>query len=107
MKRIPSQCQQRSSYHNCLKTGLWMILYSMCFYMYCMYIVHVISDHRLRIAQIKSHTFFKTDQWNWDNIHTCVSPVPPELSSETDTQYFDEIEDSTPQSQSFAAPAVS
>ena len=66
--------------------------------MYC-------SDHRPRIDEIRNHTFFKTDQWSWNNIHTCIPPVQPELVSETDTQYFDEIEDSNPQ-QSFAAPVV-
>ena len=63
------------------------------------------SDHRLRIDEIRNHTFFKTDQWTWDNIHKCIAPVQPELVSETDTQYFDEIEDSNAH-QSFAAPVV-
>lgn len=65
------------------------------------------SDLRLGmngIAEIKKHAFFRTDQWTWDNISSCVPPVQPELTSEIDTQNFDPIEDPAPEQQSFPPP---
>ena len=57
--------------------------------------------------QVKAHPFFVTDQWNWDNIRSTVAYVIPELKSEIDTTYFDDIEDSSTQTQSFSQPMVS
>ena len=74
-------------------------------------IIHsLFSDLRLGmngISEIKKHAFFRTDQWTWDNIASCVPPVQPELTSEIDTQNFDPIEDPAPEQQSFPPPMVS
>ena len=44
-------------------------------------------------TEVKAHLFFKQDDWTWTNIRQCVAPVTPELKSDEDTQYFDEIEE--------------
>ncbi|KAL5456925.1 hypothetical protein EMCRGX_G034152 [Ephydatia muelleri] len=44
-------------------------------------------------AEVKAHPFFKQDDWAWTNIRQCMAPVTPELKSDEDTQYFDEIEE--------------
>lgn len=57
--------------------------------------------------EVKRHAFFQQDQWTWENIRSTVAYVIPELKSEIDTTYFDEIDDSGSQPQSFAQPMVS
>ena len=57
--------------------------------------------------EVKRHRFFKQDQWTWDSINTTVAPVIPELKSDTDTQYFDVIDDEKDKPDSFATPRVS
>ncbi|VDP29373.1 unnamed protein product [Soboliphyme baturini] len=59
------------------------------------------QNHRLGrsgVSEIKSHSFFANDDWNWDTIHSVRPPVVPELSGDDDTSNFEEIEkDNTPQ----------
>ena len=57
--------------------------------------------------EVKSHRFFKQDQWTWENIRQQVPPVVPELTGDTDTQYFDVIDDEKEKPESFATPRVS
>lgn len=45
------------------------------------------------IEEIKAHSFFKNENWNFDNIHLSVPPVIPDLKSDDDTSNFDDIED--------------
>lgn len=45
------------------------------------------------IDEIKAHPFFKNESWTFDNIHTSVPPVIPDLKSDDDTSNFDDIED--------------
>ncbi len=56
---------------------------------------------------MKSHRFFKQDQWTWENIRQQVPPVVPELRGDSDTQYFDVIEDEKEKPESFVPPRVS
>lgn len=45
------------------------------------------------IDEIKTHPFFKNENWTFDNIHQSVPPVIPDLKSDDDTSNFDEIDD--------------
>uniref|UniRef100_A0A6G1SNS5 Rho-associated protein kinase let-502 n=1 Tax=Aceria tosichella TaxID=561515 RepID=A0A6G1SNS5_9ACAR len=45
------------------------------------------------VDEIKEHPFFKNESWTFDNIHTSVPPVIPDLKSDDDTSNFDDIED--------------
>ncbi|XP_078449878.1 rho-associated protein kinase 2-like isoform X2 [Lampetra planeri] len=55
-------------------------------------------------AEIKCHDFFKNDQWTWENIRETSAPVVPELSSDTDTSNFDEIENDKSADETFPQP---
>ncbi|XP_034235222.1 rho-associated protein kinase 2 isoform X1 [Thrips palmi] len=56
------------------------------------------------VEEIKSHPFFKNDQWTFDNLRECVPPVVPELSGDDDTSNFDEVDkDETPE-ENFSTP---
>ncbi|KAI9025464.1 kinase-like domain-containing protein [Hyaloraphidium curvatum] len=48
-------------------------------------------QHRLNVAQIKAHPFFRPVRW--DQLRATRAPFVPELKSITDTSYFDEIPD--------------
>ena len=68
------------------------------------------SEHRLGVngsEDIRKEPFFRQDQWTWEKIRTCVPPVVPELKSETDTTYFDDIDDLPQPQQKSASPMVS
>ncbi|XP_072263628.1 rho-associated protein kinase 2 isoform X2 [Pyxicephalus adspersus] len=56
------------------------------------------------IEEIKQHSFFKNDQWTWDNIRETAAPVVPELSSDIDTSNFDDIEDDKGEVETFPVP---
>uniref|UniRef100_UPI00358FC81C rho-associated protein kinase 2-like isoform X1 n=1 Tax=Myxine glutinosa TaxID=7769 RepID=UPI00358FC81C len=56
------------------------------------------------VGEIKKHSFFKNDQWNWDSIRETVAPVVPELSGDTDTSNFDEIEEDKTEEETFPVP---
>ena len=56
------------------------------------------------VEEIKSHRFFKNDQWNWQSIREAVPPVIPELSSDTDTSNFEDIEKDDGPEGSFEIP---
>ena len=48
------------------------------------------------VHEIKSHPFFKNDQWTFDSIRDCVPPVVPDLTSDDDTRNFDDVENEAP-----------
>ncbi|CAM5131357.1 unnamed protein product [Natator depressus] len=56
------------------------------------------------VEEIKQHPFFKSDQWNWDNIRETAAPVVPELSSDIDSSNFDDIEDDKGDVETFPIP---
>lgn len=56
------------------------------------------------VEEIKSHRFFKNDQWNWQSIREAVPPVVPELSSDVDTSNFEDIEKDDGPEGSFEIP---
>nr|XP_039271610.1 rho-associated protein kinase 2-like isoform X1 [Styela clava] len=65
------------------------------------------SDRRLGrkgVEDIKKHPFFKNDQWTFDNIRQAVAPVVPELSGDTDTRNFDDIDDDKGDEEIFPTP---
>ncbi|XP_071999693.1 rho-associated protein kinase 2 isoform X3 [Engystomops pustulosus] len=56
------------------------------------------------IEEIKQHSFFRNDQWTWDNIRETAAPVVPELSSDIDSSNFDDIEDDKGNVETFPIP---
>ena len=54
---------------------------------------------------MKKHSFFSTSSWTWATIRHNDAPVVPELKSDTDTQYFDTIDEGD-QPETFATPRV-
>ncbi|XP_066534327.1 rho-associated protein kinase 2 isoform X1 [Hoplias malabaricus] len=68
-----------------------------------------LTDREVRLGrngveEIKSHRFFKNDQWTFDTIRDSVAPVVPELSSDIDTSNFDEIEEDKGDVETFPTP---
>ncbi|XP_061478757.1 rho-associated protein kinase 2 [Rhineura floridana] len=68
-----------------------------------------LTDREVRLGrhgveEIKSHLFFKNDQWDWDNIRDTAAPVVPELSSDIDSSNFDDIEDDKGDVETFPVP---
>ncbi|XP_057678976.1 rho-associated protein kinase 2-like isoform X5 [Corythoichthys intestinalis] len=59
---------------------------------------------RTGVEEIKTHPFFKSDQWTFDNIRETVAPVVPELNSDIDTSNFDDIEDDKGAVETFPPP---
>ena len=55
---------------------------------------------------MKQHAFFRTDKWDWYNIRLCHAPFIPEISSDEDTEYFDEIDPDKGQTESFPPATV-
>ncbi|XP_033232009.1 rho-associated protein kinase 2 [Belonocnema kinseyi] len=56
------------------------------------------------VDEIKSHAFFKNDQWTFENLRECVPPVVPELSGDDDTSNFDDLEKEDGPEESFPVP---
>lgn len=56
------------------------------------------------VNEIKSHSFFKNDQWTFDNLRECVPPVVPELSGDDDTSNFDDVDKEDGPEESFPVP---
>lgn len=56
------------------------------------------------VDEIKSHPFFKNDQWTFDNLRECVPPVVPELSGDDDTSNFDDVDKEDGPEESFPVP---
>eukprot|EP00117_Sycon_ciliatum_P036277 scpid14936/ scgid1448/ Rho-associated protein kinase 2; Rho-associated, coiled-coil-containing protein kinase 2; Rho-associated, coiled-coil-containing protein kinase II; p164 ROCK-2 len=54
--------------------------------------------------KIRAHPFFKSHKFTWENIRQAVAPVIPELSDETDTRHFDDIDEEDKGQESFAVP---
>lgn len=48
------------------------------------------------VAEVKSHPFFKNDQWDYNTIRECVPPIVCELSGDDDTRNFDDVEHEAP-----------
>ncbi|XP_074847377.1 rho-associated protein kinase 2 [Carettochelys insculpta] len=68
-----------------------------------------LTDREVRLGrngveEIKQHPFFRSDQWNWDNIRETAAPVVPELSSDIDSSNFDDIEDDKGDVETFPIP---
>ncbi|KAJ8356866.1 hypothetical protein SKAU_G00196600 [Synaphobranchus kaupii] len=68
-----------------------------------------LADREVRLGRntvedIKRHPFFRNEQWTFDTIRETVAPVVPELSSDTDTRHFDEIEDGAGDEETFPQP---
>ncbi|KAM6992490.1 rho-associated protein kinase 2-like isoform 2-T2 [Tautogolabrus adspersus] len=68
-----------------------------------------LTDRKVRLGrtgvdEIKSHPFFKNNQWTFDNIRETVAPVVPELNSDIDTSNFDDIEDDKRDVETFTPP---
>ncbi|XP_062981235.1 rho-associated protein kinase 2 isoform X1 [Elgaria multicarinata webbii] len=68
-----------------------------------------LTDREVRLGrngveEIKSHPFFKNDQWDWGNIRDTAAPVVPELSSDIDSSNFDDIEDDKGDVETFPVP---
>ncbi|XP_013922666.1 PREDICTED: rho-associated protein kinase 2 [Thamnophis sirtalis] len=59
---------------------------------------------RSGVEEIKSHLFFKNDQWDWNSIRDTAAPVVPELSSDIDSSNFDDIEDDKGDVETFPVP---
>ena len=55
---------------------------------------------------VKQHAFFRTDKWDWYGIRLCHAPFIPEISSDEDTEYFDEIDPDKGQTESFPPATV-
>ncbi|XP_015109707.1 rho-associated protein kinase 1 isoform X1 [Diachasma alloeum] len=56
------------------------------------------------VEEIKTHPFFKNDQWTFDNLRECVPPVVPELSGDDDTSNFDDVDKEDTPEESFPVP---
>ncbi|KAF6028235.1 hypothetical protein EB796_013461 [Bugula neritina] len=58
------------------------------------------------VGEIKSHAFFnKLDKnWTWETIRSCVPPVVPDISCDTDTSNFDDIDDDRSMEETFPVP---
>ncbi|XP_078072207.1 rho-associated protein kinase 1 [Mustelus asterias] len=56
------------------------------------------------VAEIKRHSFFRNDQWTWENIRETSAPVVPELSSDIDTSNFDDLEEDKGEEETFPTP---
>uniref|UniRef100_A0A672KYD1 Rho-associated protein kinase 1 n=1 Tax=Sinocyclocheilus grahami TaxID=75366 RepID=A0A672KYD1_SINGR len=68
-----------------------------------------LTDREVRLGrngvdEIKRHSFFKNDQWAWENIREMAAPVVPELSSDVDTSNFDDIEEDRGEEETFPIP---
>ncbi|XP_074541299.1 rho-associated protein kinase 2-like [Halichoeres trimaculatus] len=68
-----------------------------------------LTDRKVRLGrtdvdEIKSHPFFKNNQWTFDNIRETVAPVVPELSGDIDTSNFDDIEEDKKNAETFPPP---
>uniref|UniRef100_A0A8C4PX64 non-specific serine/threonine protein kinase n=1 Tax=Eptatretus burgeri TaxID=7764 RepID=A0A8C4PX64_EPTBU len=70
----------------------------------CAFLTESVRLGRNGVKEVKSHDFFKNDQWTWENIRESIAPVIPELSSDTDTSNFDEIERNKGDEETFPVP---
>ncbi|KRZ58163.1 Rho-associated protein kinase [Trichinella nativa] len=59
---------------------------------------------RQGVAEIKSHTFFVNDEWDWNTIQNTRPPVVPDLTGDDDTRNFDNIEKEGLPQESFQLP---
>ncbi|KAK0424176.1 hypothetical protein QR680_008529 [Steinernema hermaphroditum] len=61
----------------------------------------LLSDRSVRlgkkgVTEIKTHPFFKNPDWTFDTIRKATPPVVPELSSDDDTRFFEDVEEKDP-----------
>lgn len=59
---------------------------------------------RSGVQEIKSHGFFKNDQWTFENLRESVPPVVPELAGDDDTSNFDDVEKEDGPEENFPIP---
>ena len=53
--------------------------------------------------EVKSHPFFKNEQWNFSSIRNCVPPIVHDLNGDDDTRNFDDVENEAP-NENFPTP---
>ncbi|KAM4688573.1 rho-associated protein kinase 1 [Discoglossus pictus] len=68
-----------------------------------------LTDREVRLGrngveEIKRHLFFKNDQWAWETLRDTVAPVVPDLTSDTDTSNFDDLEEDRGDEETFPIP---
>ncbi|VDP28849.1 unnamed protein product [Heligmosomoides polygyrus] len=63
------------------------------------------ADVRLgkSVDKIRSHPFFKNDEWTFETLRNATPPVIPELKGDDDTTHFEDIE-AKPMNESFQLP---
>ncbi|XP_044537228.1 rho-associated protein kinase 1-like [Gracilinanus agilis] len=69
----------------------------------------LLTDRKVRLGrngveEIKGHLFFKDDQWAWETLRDTVAPVVPDLSSDIDTNNFDDLEQHNRDEETFPIP---
>ena len=57
-----------------------------------------LSDAKVRLGRggchdVKSHLFFKNNQWNFENIHMASAPYIPNLNGDDDTSHFEDVDE--------------
>ena len=58
-------------------------------------------------SQLKTHPFFQTSKWEWNAIRKYPAPFIPDIKSDDDTEYFDEIDPEKGDIETFPAASVS
>ena len=56
---------------------------------------------------MKTHPFFQTSKWEWSAIRKYPAPFIPDIKSDDDTEYFDEIDPEKGDIETFPAASVS
>ena len=61
---------------------------------------------RRGVGEIKNHLFFtkKDKNWTWETIRNCIPPVVPDITCDTDTSNFDDIDDDRSMEETFPIP---
>jgi len=54
--------------------------------------------------EVKSHPFFKNEQWNFNTIRNSVPPIVHDLSGDDDTRNFDDVEENEAPTENFPTP---
>ena len=98
----------------CVYTYMYAYTHVHCMYVrmyaYICALFLTYSDNRLGkegATQVKVHTFFNTQKWEWNSIRKCPAPFIPEIKSDDDTEYFDEIDPEKGDIETFPPASVS
>uniref|UniRef100_A0AC34F3X0 Uncharacterized protein n=1 Tax=Panagrolaimus sp. ES5 TaxID=591445 RepID=A0AC34F3X0_9BILA len=56
----------------------------------------LLCDSKVRLGrdgvqQVKSHPFFATEKWTFENLHESVPPFVPSLNGDDDTSYYEDV----------------